>query len=265
MTHSRQKAVDFSTSFLDEEYFVAVPVKAKKEIWSFLFPFTHAVWFIFLISIPTFMTAMTMADYFYFGFFKWDSFSFVLRIALVDSSAKGPDKYVYAKIFVVFWTFSIFVLTQSYAGTLTAMITRPGLKRTIREAGDMLKQEEFSWVMEDGLGVGEFMNAAPTGSTLKRLFEEVQYLSEDEDWYGGCHTISTRDAGKFASICDKYSIADLLSRDYRDVDRTCLQRVILQENQIHQQIMFSEYFKNYNRGPKLFQCYKRKIQEQAPV
>ena len=171
------------------------------------------------------MTAMLLADYFYFGFFKWgDSISFVLRVALVDSSANVPDKNTYAKIFVVAWTFSIFVLAQSYAGTLTAMITRPGLKRTIREVGDMLKQEEFSWVMEDGLGVGEFMNAAPPGSTLKRLFEDVQFLSEEEDWYGACYTISTRDAGRFASICDKYSIADLLSRDYRDVDRTCLQK-----------------------------------------
>ena len=70
-------------------------------------------------------------------------------------------------------------------------------------------------VMEDGLGVGEYMAASPHGSTMRKLLDRAEFLSSDEEWYGACHTMKTRESKRYASICDKYSVRDLISRDYR--------------------------------------------------
>ena len=64
----------------------------------------------------------------------------VFRIALVEHTFKVPDRNLYSRVFVIVWTWSVLVLAESYAGTLTAMITRPGLVRTIRNAEDLLNQ-----------------------------------------------------------------------------------------------------------------------------
>ena len=215
---SRSKAVDFSLPIINDYYSIAVPITSKDDLWSFLHPFNLEVWIASLISIPIFMTAMVLADYLYTGSLKWGtSISFVLRIALLDKSLKIPHKTIYKSIFVIIWALSVFVLAQSYAGTLTAMITRPGLHKTIRNANDLLNQKDFSWVMEDGLGIGEYMKASPPGSTWRNLLEQASFLSYDEEWYGACHTTTTRKSGKIASICDIYSLTDLISRDYRKI------------------------------------------------
>ena len=217
-TLSRSEAVDFSLPIINEQYSIAVPIKSEDDLWSFLHPFNLEVWIASFISIPIFMIAMVSADYLYTGSLKWGiSISFVLRIALMEQSLKIPDKTIYNRIFVIIWTASVFVLAQSYAGTLTAMITRPGLHKTIRNANDLLNQKDFSWVMEDGLGIGEYMKASPPGSTWRNLLEQASFLSYDEEWYGACHTTTTRESGKIASICDIYSLTDLISRDYRKV------------------------------------------------
>ena len=70
--------------------------------------------------------------------------------------------------------------------------------------------------MEDGLGVGEYMEKSPPNSTMRKLLEKAEFLSSDEEWYGGCHTTKTRESGRYASICDIHSVTDLISRDYRE-------------------------------------------------
>ena len=58
----------------------------------------------------------------------------------MEHTSKVPDRNLYSRVFVIMWTWSVMVLAESYAGTLTAMITRPGLVRTIRNAEDLLNQ-----------------------------------------------------------------------------------------------------------------------------
>ena len=70
--------------------------------------------------------------------------------------------------------------------------------------------------MEDGLGVGEYMEASPPGSTMRNLLDRAEFLSYDEEWYGACHTMKTRESRRYASICDIYSLTELISRDYRE-------------------------------------------------
>ena len=79
-TSSRLKAVDFSVPILNEFWTIAIPIKSEVDVWSFLHPFAPEVWIASLASIPTFMMAMIMADYLYFGTLRWEaSVSFVLR------------------------------------------------------------------------------------------------------------------------------------------------------------------------------------------
>ena len=71
--------------------------------------------------------------------------------------------------------------------------------------------------MEDGLGVGEYMEESPPESTMRKLLDRAEFLSSDEEWYGSCHTMQTRESKRYASICDRYSVTDLISRDYREM------------------------------------------------
>ena len=49
------------------------------------------------------------------------------------------------------------IQARSFAGILTAMITRPSLHRPVRDVDGLLAQEEVSWVVEGGIGVVEYM------------------------------------------------------------------------------------------------------------
>ena len=66
------------------------------------------------------------------------------------------------------------------------------------------------------MGVGEYMETSPPGSTMRKLLDRAEFLSYDEEWYGACHTTTTRESRRYASICDIYSLTELISRDYRE-------------------------------------------------
>ena len=220
-SYSYTKAVDFTTPLLNDHWTIAIPIAPGDDFLSFLYPFALEVWMFTIVSIPSFILATTLTDYLYTkcmglipSFELESSITFVMRTVLTDNSFMYV-KHNHKRILVVTWLLSVFVLVQAYAGTLTAMITKPGLQKTIKNADDLLSQKDLSWVMEDGLGVGEFMKESPAGSTLRQLVEKASFLSYDEEWYGACQTRKTWKSRRFASICDIYSITDLISNDYR--------------------------------------------------
>ena len=90
-------------------------------------------------------------------------------------------------MFVITWIWCVFVVAQSYAGNLTAMITRPKLHMPIASAEGMLTQDEISLVVEEGVAVIDYMEASPPGSTLRELIGTATFLSDDGDlgkwWY----------------------------------------------------------------------------------
>ena len=166
---------------------------------------------------------MGLADYIYYGEVAWWALSgSVLRIAVVEIANIMTDKKAYQKVFLCFLSFSYFVLQTTYCGLLISEITKPNLKRLIDVTGDLLKQDEIGWVMEDGIGLIELMKAEPAGSTMRQILEKVTFLNEIEDWYGesGCHSVSTKNSYKLASICEWNSIRDIIDWDYDDT-ATC--------------------------------------------
>ena len=125
----------------------------------------------------------------------------------------------------IVWMWALFILTQSYAGNLTAMLTRPVLKKTITNAEDLLNQTDVKWALEDdGNEIAEYLKDSSPGSTHRRLYGQAEldiWLPEWEsgDSYSPCYTIGQRNAGTYASICDKISISQTKSRDFRDTGK----------------------------------------------
>ena len=120
---------------------------------------------------------------------------------------------------LLFWLWSSTVLTLAYSGNLVAMITQPSLHLPINNVDEMLQQYEISWVVEPGIGIVDYMNDSPPGSTMRRLLDRVTMLDTTIDWPNGCYDFTTFKSGKFASICDLVSIKALIHDDFSEKAR----------------------------------------------
>ena len=109
---------------------------------------------------------------------------------------------------------------MTFAGALTAMITKPTLDMPINNVEELLNQNEISWFIEDGIAIIEFLKASPPNSRLRRLVEEAKLLSSSEMSRCYIKQTKTKQSGQFASICDINSIMTLLSQDYSETG-TC--------------------------------------------
>ena len=122
--------MEFSSPLFVDQYRIVVPVRVTRDVWSFLDPLSVPVWIVFLLCIPTISLAMVLADYFYFSSFRnWEtSVGFVVRVACLDHSSHLGGDRKYSKLFVMVWTWAALVIATSYAGTLTALITRVAIQ-----------------------------------------------------------------------------------------------------------------------------------------
>ena len=174
--------MDFSTAIYTDGYTIVVPLKSEAQVWSFLEPLSSQVWFLSIVSTTLFLLAMGMAEYTYYGDFHWEKVSgFVLRNVFLENVDKLPDKTTYQRLFVITWIWCVFVVAQSYAGNLTAMITRPKLHMPITNVEEMLGQDEISLVVEEGVAVIDYMEASPEGSKLRELIGTATLLTDDGD------------------------------------------------------------------------------------
>ena len=195
---------------------IVVPMKIYKSLLSFADPLTFEVWMMFFISIPIYMLAMLLADYIYpAASTDWEGVvGFVFRNAVMEHNAYIQVAALHQKIFFLVWTASTFILLQGYSGNLKAMITRPILEMEIRNAEDLLGQEELKWVVQDGTGYIETLKASSSGSTRKSLLEKADYLTIEEEYYSACFNVKHHEAGTYASICDRDDIRNLILLDY---------------------------------------------------
>ena len=97
--------------------------------------------------------------------------------------------------------------------------------RKIRNAEDLVTQNEFAPLIDKHAGVVDFMKQSPNGSTWRKVIDQATDLNNygygdaSEKWIGACHTPKTRDAGTFASICSENDIKFLISLDYGETGR----------------------------------------------
>ena len=193
MTNNRYAAVDFTFIPVESSFTIVVPLRLESDTWSMTDPFSYEVWCMIIICIPLYVIIMGLADYVFSGTVDWEALiGFTLRIALSENDSNLPEnKWAYQKMFLLFWISSVFVLVQSYAGNLTAMLTRPTLPEMLRNAEDLLSQDDISLVMEKG-SVEEFnFRAATSGTTLRRLHTRsnmMNPLTPTERLRHGCFT-----------------------------------------------------------------------------
>ena len=136
-----------------EMYNILIPLKTENNIWSFLYPFEDEIWICLMISVPIFILAMGSAEY--IGNDKhsvhWATLiGFVLRNVLSETTGKLPDKRLHQNILVFAWVWSCFVLVMSFAGNLTALITRPTLEMKFTKPEHFLNQDDMILVNEEG-------------------------------------------------------------------------------------------------------------------
>ena len=203
---------------------IAIPITSRHDFLSFLYPLTFEVWMVIIVSVPTFILASMLRDYLYTRYrpfrtlsllSEWQrSIAFIMRTIFVDNSFMYV-KYEHKRICTCHHMAFVSICTHT---SICRNVDSNDYKTRASEDNsneDLLNQNDLSWVMEDGLGVGEYMKASPPGSTLRQLVKRASFLSYEEEWYGACQTVKTWKSKKFASICDIYSITDLISNDYR--------------------------------------------------
>ena len=187
-----------------DSYVAAVmPVKSKSKMWNFTNPFTAELWLSYIISIPICLFAMLLIDFLCNGFVKLDATAgFVLRIALNEHSYRnlGMAKMSQQKLAVIVLVSSFMVLTYSYSGNLTAMLTKPQLQSPIRTLNELLSQSEVPWVIESDSFVETLMKAAPSGSLTKKLYERSSKMSLKASEQA-CYSKELEEDGTHGAIC----------------------------------------------------------------
>ena len=224
VTPNRARAVDFTTPVLTGYYKAVIPLQHKSKMWYFTDPFTIAVWIVIFLCIPIYTITMGVADHVYNGPVDWVHLcGFVLRNTLSEQSSMPTNTLAYQKVLVITWLFSTLVLVQAYAGSLTAMLSKPIFHDLIKSVPELLNQDKVALVIEKGTMAEHFTRSAETGSAMRRYFEKatiMPQMSHQERIKYGCYTNKIgKDKKIFGSLCHMDDIYTLLSQDYSNTGK----------------------------------------------
>ena len=216
-TTDRIEAVDFTRPVVYESYVaVVMPVKSKSKMWNFIDPFTTELWLLYITSIPLCFFAMVLIDFLCNGFVKLEmTAGFVLRIALNEHSCRnlGMAKMNQQKLAVIGLVSSFMILTYSYSGNLTAMLTKPQLQSPIRSLSELLSQSKIPWVIESDSFVETLMRAAPPGSLTKKLYQRSSRMSLKVSEQA-CYSKELEEEGTHGAICFLEDFKTLTANDF---------------------------------------------------
>ena len=161
------------------------------------------------------MGVMCLMNYLYSGQTNWEeSGSFVLRNALVEH-ADMPDTNLYQKCLVLVWSLMTLVIMCSYAGSLTAFITKPGLNLPFSNVEGMVKQTDLRWAVTEGSILTPYAENMPQGSVMKTMIEQANTFSYGVKWADNdCFTAEGEKSGDIASICDYTAALFAQSNDF---------------------------------------------------
>ncbi len=75
------------------------------------------------------------------------------------------------------WMWPVFVLEQSYSGTLTAIIATPKIAAGIDSVEELVAQKDLPWVLDRGSALTDLAGNAEPGSTLRQLAHFMEFSS----------------------------------------------------------------------------------------
>ena len=233
-TTDRKMGVDFTRPLYDTYWGVVIPVKSKSKMWNFINPFTPELWLLYIVSIPVCLIGMILIHFLCSGSFGVEAtVSFVVRIALIDHNNSGRNleiaKRYQQKLAIITMVLSFMVLTYSYSGNLTAMLTKPQLPSPIRTLNELLNQSEVPWVIDSDDFVVALMSAAPPGSLTKKLYERSTKISlMDSTGATVCYTDELKEDGTHGAICSMEDFRALTANDF-NITRKCNYYVVEQK------------------------------------
>ena len=220
-TTDRKMGVDFTRPVLYDSYWgVVIPVKSKSKMWYFINPFTPELWLSYIVSIPICLIAMILIHYLCSGTFRMEAtVSFLVRIVLNEHNNSdrnlGLARRYQQKLAIITMVLSFMVLTYSYSGNLTAMLTKPQLESPIRFLSELLNQTEVPWVIDSKDFVATLMSAAPPGSLTKKLYERSTKMSlMDSAGATVCYSDELKEDGTHGAICSLEDFKTLTANDF---------------------------------------------------
>ena len=144
----------------------------KSKMWYITEPYHFNVWLIFIATIPIYLIAMSLTDYFYCRDIDWDSLcGFLIRNVLSEQNSSLPHRaQAYQKILIITWVWAMLVIVQAYSGNLTAILAKPKLKTPIGTLQELVNQEEISWVIEQETLVEFYMKTSQPGTMMNQLY-----------------------------------------------------------------------------------------------
>ena len=213
--------MDFSRGFVHGFTAVVIPLQTSSNMWYFTDPFTNTVWILIVASIPIYIVAMALAYYSYSGSANWHTLSgFVIRNALSEQNYRIPHQAKsHQKILIITWLGCTLVLLQAYAGSLTAMLSKPKFPPPIKTLDELPRQNEISWVIEKGSVAELYMQTAKSGTMMSLLYKQAEIvpsLSTREKTAYGCYSYAAklRGNGRVGSFCYLNYIWSMIARDY---------------------------------------------------
>ena len=212
--------MDFTRPVSNGFYSVVVPLRLNSNIWFFVDPYTWQLWILCITIIPLYIIAFGLMDCLYFGSVNWNEISdFVIRNALSEQNFEIPCRTkTYQRLLVIIWLWSSMILVSSYAGNLTAMLSKPKLQVPISSSEELISQNKISWVIEEGDLPEFYFSRAKRGSKFKKIYENAKVISpllpSERKKYGCFSEEIMNQSGLFASICGMENFLTLISNDY---------------------------------------------------
>ena len=215
MTLNRMLGVDFSMPVAINEWTMVVPLSKHVNVNMIFIIFGYEIWFILLSVMIAFIVIFGLADYIFYGKVKWGHLAgFATRTAMIEAVTKPlpNDAKSYQKLFIISWTLPMFILATAYAGNMTAMMTKPTFSIPIKDAEDLVNQNQISWTLNKGTVVEPLFKSFDTGTTYRKLYDNAEAIFPHD-----CYTERNKPfwkSGKYAMPCTGVSITSLMSFDY---------------------------------------------------
>ena len=212
--------MDFTRAIIHGYQAVVLPLETSSNMWFFTDPFTNIVWVLIATSIPIYILAMAGANYLYSESVELGTSSgFVIRNVLSEQNYKIPSQAkAYQKILIIIWLWFTLVLVNGYAGSLTAMLTKPKFETPIKTIEELLKQNEIQWVIQKGTLQEYSFRTSKSGTIMNSLYKRaviVPRLTPRElAMHGACYTAKTKRAKKLGSFCYTHSIWPIMAKDF---------------------------------------------------
>ena len=220
-TLDRKMVIDFSRPFSPHFRAIVVPMEMSANMWYFSQPYTDLVWILVGITIPVYIVAMAVAYYLYDGSVDLEMLSgFVIRNALSEQNSRIPEEeLLYQKVLIVTYLVFVFVMVQGYAGSLTAMLSKPYFAPPMKTLEELLQQDEIPFVVEVGTVTEHYMRTSAPGSTYKLLHEKAgtpPMLNLREKATLGCYSYKAKVTGEeqVASFCSLNYVWPMIAMDF---------------------------------------------------